>query len=67
MDLGKSLKMALAKREMTQKTLAENLDVHPQQVSDWATSGKITRIRLELICMQLDMNVSEFVALGEDQ
>lgn len=66
MNLGISLKMALAKKPMTNKMLAEMIPTSQQQVSNWITSGAIKSSNLERICVLLDMKVSEFIALGED-
>lgn len=65
MELGISLKMALAKRGMQNKKLAELLGTSEQQVSNWIKSGGIKRSSLKLICDALEMKVSDFVALGE--
>lgn len=67
MDLAKSLRIVLAQRGMQQKDLAEQVGVSKQIVSLWTNTGNISRVNLELICKTFEMNVSEFVALGEDQ
>lgn len=66
MNLSKSLRVALAMREKTQTDLANHLGKDRQIISKWAVSGKMSRVSIELTCKYLDMNVSEFVALGED-
>jgi transcriptional regulator with XRE-family HTH domain len=65
MDLGKSLRVALAMKNMQQKTLAKELDINQRQISNWVASGKFSRESLANICKALDMPVSEFIALGE--
>lgn len=65
MNLGKSLKIAIAKSEMKQKDLAELLGTSPQQVSNWVSSGSIKQSSIVDICTALNMPVSEFVKLGE--
>jgi len=65
MNLGISLKVALARSPMNNKMLAEMIPTSQQQVSNWITSGKINSNNLQRICDLLDLKVSEFVALGE--
>ncbi len=65
MNLGISLKMALAKRPMKNKMLAEMIPTSEQQVSNWISNGNISAKNLKRICELLDMKVSEFIALGE--
>ena len=66
MDLAKSLRIALAERNIKRTELAKQLGVSRQIVSTWVNTGGISRVNLELTCKFLDMNVSDFVALGED-
>lgn len=66
MNLAKSLKIALAQKELRQKDLADKLNVSDQLISRWAIKGTISPSNLEALCSVLDMPVSEFVALGED-
>jgi len=65
MKLGISLKMALAKTPMRNKTLAELIGTSEQQVSNWIKTGSIKKSSLIRICEILNMKVSEFIALGE--
>ena len=67
MNLAKSMKIALAQKEIRQTDLAEKLGVSDQLISRWAIKGTISPSNLELLCAELGMPVSEFVALGEDQ
>ena len=66
MNLGISLKVAIARSGYNNKILAEMIPTSPQQVSNWITSGAIKSKNLERICELLNMKVSEFIALGED-
>ena len=66
MDLGRSLKIALAQKGKRNKDLVEALDVGPVLVSLWIRHGKMNHTNLERICKFLEMPVSEFVALGEN-
>ena len=66
MNLGRSLKVALALEDMMNKTLAEKLGTSPQQISNWIGSGDIGKDSLIKICQIFNMPVSEFIALGED-
>ena len=66
MHLGKSLKMALAKKPMRNKTFAELMETSESNVSRWISTGSIKQGKLNRICEILDIKVSDFVALGED-
>ena len=66
MDYGKSLKIALAMKDIKRQDLAATLGVVPQQVSNWVTSGSISSANLKRVCAALDMKFSEFVKLGEE-
>jgi len=65
MDLGKSLRIALAKDGTSQITLANDLDVTKQVISLWVRSGNITRDNIRVLAKYFNMKVSEFIALGE--
>lgn len=65
MELGISLKMALAKKGVRNKEFATLLGTSEQQISNWIKSGAIKQSNLKLICKVLEMKVSDFVALGE--
>lgn len=66
MNLGISLKVAIAKRPLNNKMLAELIPTSPQQITNWIASGNISAKNLTRICEVLDIKVSEFVALGEE-
>lgn len=67
MNLSKSLRVALAKREMKNKDFAVLMSVTPQQVSNWV-SGQydISQRNMVKACSVLGMPVSEFILLGEE-
>jgi transcriptional regulator with XRE-family HTH domain len=65
MNIGKSLKIAMAKRECKSIELAEKLNTSPQQVSNWINCGSMKQSTLIKISEVLGMQVSEFIALGE--
>lgn len=58
--------MALAKRPLRNKTLAELMDTSEQQVSNWIKTGAIKQSSLVRICEVLNIKLSEFVALSEE-
>lgn len=66
MNAGKSLKIALAKREMNQKQLAAKMKVSTAYICRLAAKEKIGMGTVTLLSEAFDMKVSEFVALGED-
>ena len=65
MDLGKSLRIAIAMKGIKQKQLAIELKTSDQQVSNWVNSGAIKQKSLVDMCKFFDMKVSEFISLGE--
>ena len=65
MDLGKSLRVALAIEGIRQSELASLLSISRQQVSNWVNSGRISARYQNAICKALGMKLSEFIALGE--
>lgn len=66
MNLSASLRLALAKKNMKKKALAEMVGTSQQQVSNWLRTGNIKQSSLPSIASAFDMSVSEFIALGED-
>lgn len=66
MNVGKSLKMALAKRGMNQTQMAAHLKCTVVWVNRIANSRSVSMSTVESLCDVLDMKVSEFLALGED-
>lgn len=66
MNAGKSIKMAMAKRDMTPKDLADRMDVSRQYVGQLMNSEHIGMGTLSSLAVIFDMKVSEFVRLGED-
>lgn len=66
MNISKSIRVALAMRELTQKQLAERLGMYESSVSQLVNRSSITTDKLKQVADALDMRVSELVALGED-
>ena len=66
MNIGKSLKMALAKRDMNQTQLAAQMKCTRVWVGRLANSQSASGPTIEQLAAALEMKVSEFVALGED-
>lgn len=67
MNVSKSIRVALAMRELTQKQLAERLGMYESAVSQLVNRSSITTDKLKQVADALDMKVSELVALGEDK
>lgn len=68
MNVGRSLKIALAIRGMTQYDLAEKLDCAQSNISYWmGRQSKITLTTVQKLSDGLDYSVSEFIALGEEK
>lgn len=66
MNVGKSLRVALAKSGMNQKQLAEKLSMRQTSLSQLAAQTSCTGATLEKLSGAFGMKASEFVALGED-
>lgn len=66
MNLRKSIKTALAQRDMSQKALAEKLGMRETSISQLAAQTSCTGATLQKLAEAFEMKVSEFVALGED-
>lgn len=65
MNLGTSIKVALAKQGKNQTWLADQMNVSTNAVSKICTQNKAGTERLNKICEILGMPLSEFIALGE--
>ncbi len=66
MNAGKSIKVAMAKRDITQKDLAERMGVSRQYVSQMISSEQIGIGTINKLADVFGMKVSEFLALGEE-
>ncbi len=68
MNIGRSLKIALAIRGKTQGDLAQELDCAQSNISYWTSrQSKINLSTVERLAAGLDYSVSEFIALGEEK
>lgn len=65
MNVGKSLKVALAKREMKQVALAKKMGVGEVYISRLANSEHAGMGTVTKLAAAVEMTVSEFLALGE--
>ena len=66
MNIGKSMRVAMAMRGMRSSQLAERLGVAASTVSVMASRRTCSGAVLQKLAAVFDMKVSEFVALGED-
>lgn len=66
MNVGKSIKVALAMREMNQQDLAVKMVVSKPYVSQLAGKQHAGIGTVTLLAEAFGMKVSEFLALGED-
>jgi transcriptional regulator with XRE-family HTH domain len=66
MNVGKSIKVALAQKGMSQATLAKRMGLTHTWVSALANKPKASTATVEALAAQFDMPVSEFIKLGED-
>lgn len=67
MNIGKSIRVAVAMRGITQGKLAEMAGIHPVNLSKMA-NGKagLQGDSLQRVADAVGMKVSEFIQLGED-
>ena len=65
MNLRKSFKVALAKRNKTQKQLAKELKVTESYISQVINNGSVSIGKLAEICEHLNFKVWEFIQMGE--
>lgn len=66
MNIGKSLKVALAQRDMKQNQLAAKLKKTPRWINDLANNETASSATIQMLAGAFDMKASDFVALGED-
>jgi len=67
MNAGKSIKVALAKRSMNQKQLAQKMGVSTAYICRLAAQEHIGMGTVVTLASQFGMKVSDFLALGEDE
>ena len=65
MNLGKSLRVAVAQKGVKNIDVAKHLNVAPQQVTNWIASGKIKQENIIKLACFFEMPVSGFIKLGE--
>lgn len=66
MNVGKSIKVALAQKCMSQAELAKRMGLTHTWISALANKPKASTATIEALAAQFDMKVSDFVRLGED-
>lgn len=66
MNVGRSLRVALAKKDMNQKDLAEKMGVSGAYVNKLANNKSAGMGSVQKLSEFFDMPVSEFLKLGED-
>jgi len=66
MNLGKAIKVALAKNDIRQNELAARLGVSDKYISRVCNQENVGMNTIRKIADELDMKVSELVALGEE-
>lgn len=66
MDVGKSIKIALVQRRMTQVQLAEKVNRSTVWINKLAAGKSADGKTISMLADAFGMKVSEFVALGEE-
>jgi len=64
-NIGKSISIALAQKEMQKKDLAQALGVTPATISNLVKSSACSGKALDNLCEVFEMKASDFIALGE--
>ena len=68
MNIGKSLKVAMAIHGISNKKLAKDIKESEVNVSRWRSDySGVDNTKLNILAGYFDMKVSEFIALGEDK
>jgi DNA-binding Xre family transcriptional regulator len=67
MNIGRSINVALAKRDMKRADLMRSFGWSPAYVSKICKSSEIGMGSVQKLSEFFDMQVSEFIALGEDK
>jgi len=66
MNIGKSLRIAMVKRDMGQQEVADKAGISRVYVSQICRNrAKVSQDLLERLAKAVDYSVSEFIALGE--
>ena len=65
--LEKSLRMALAREDMSQKSLAAKMECTGAYISKVMSNGKLSVSKLNDIAEALGFTLWEFIKLGEEQ
>lgn len=66
MNTGKSLRVAMAKADISVNELAEKMGKKKQHISRLRVSTSMSKDCLEFMSKEFGIPVSEFIALGED-
>lgn len=66
MNVGKSIKVALAQRDLNQTQLAAQMKCTQVWINRLANSRSASMATVESLASALNMKVSDFLALGED-
>lgn len=66
MNIGKSIRVALAQKDMTKTDLAAKLGIHLTGISQFSNRECVKSETIQKLANVFEMKVSEFVALGED-
>lgn len=65
MNIAKSLRIAIATKNIKKQDLADELGIHKQQISTWLRTNSMNNTNLAAVASKLGYSVSEFIALGE--
>ena len=63
-NIGKSIKVALAIRDITNLNMAKHFNVLPQQVIRWKNTENHSIHRVQEFAEFFDMHLDDFIAIG---
>lgn len=66
MDLAKSLRVAMALKNVRPADVAEALGIASPHVYAWLKTGSMTQKNMIRLARYFEMTMSEFIKLGED-
>lgn len=66
MNIGKSVRVAMAKRDIKPKELAEKMGASRQYIGQLMKAEAVGTGTLNKLCEVFDMKAGEFITLGED-
>jgi DNA-binding Xre family transcriptional regulator len=64
-NVGRSLRKVQADKRVTNKTLADKIGVHPEQVARWRSSEDLKLSRVAQLASHFEMSIDDFLRVGQ--